>query len=207
VVSGESATGNAPLADGQAVREPHAPEPFEILKAPSEIEGGNRRGGPPCGESANVRICRAGHSADHQNAKGHRKIWRREWDSNPRYRFWAVHAISSRAPSANSDISPQFSRPVLPQKTQRVIGVSNQNLSALFAVNRFPLTTDYWSLIFGGEGGIRTHVPRFWQGKSISSRPRYDHFGTSPCAPRRSASAFGRNPAAASSIRPPVPQV
>jgi hypothetical protein len=32
----------------------------------------------------------------------------------------------------------------------------------------------------GGEGGIRTHVPRYSRGKSISSRPRYGHFGTSP---------------------------
>ena len=32
----------------------------------------------------------------------------------------------------------------------------------------------------GGEGGIRTHVPRYSRDKSISSRPRYDHFGTSP---------------------------
>jgi hypothetical protein len=33
-----------------AVRDPHGPEPFEILKAPSEIEGGNRRGVPSYGD-------------------------------------------------------------------------------------------------------------------------------------------------------------
>jgi hypothetical protein len=32
----------------------------------------------------------------------------------------------------------------------------------------------------GGEGGIRTHVPCSSQDKSISSRPRYGLFGTSP---------------------------
>ena len=42
-----------------------------------------------------------------------------------------------------------------------------------------------WSLVgwagqvIGGEGGIRTHVPRL-RDKAISSRPRYGHFGTSP---------------------------
>gem|GEM_PF-6794386 len=75
-----------------------------------------------------------------------------------------------------------------------LIGVQ-KNISALFAVNRSPLPTEYGLLILGGEGGIRTHVPRFWQGKSISSRPRYDHFGTSPCAPILFPSASGRSPA------------
>src|SRR6185436_17213232 len=32
---------------------------------------------------------------------------------------------------------------------------------------------------FGGEGGIRTHVPPHGD-KALSRRPRYDHFGTSP---------------------------
>ena len=31
----------------------------------------------------------------------------------------------------------------------------------------------------GGEGGIRTHVPEL-PDHPISSRRRYDHFGTSP---------------------------
>jgi hypothetical protein len=33
--------------------------------------------------------------------------------------------------------------------------------------------------IGGGEGGIRTHVPEL-PDHPISSRRRYDHFGTSP---------------------------
>jgi hypothetical protein len=33
--------------------------------------------------------------------------------------------------------------------------------------------------LFGGEGGIRTHVPEL-PDHPISSRRRYDHFGTSP---------------------------
>jgi hypothetical protein len=33
---------------------------------------------------------------------------------------------------------------------------------------------------FGGEGGIRTHVPGSTPDKTLSRRPRYDHFGTSP---------------------------
>ncbi len=35
-------------------------------------------------------------------------------------------------------------------------------------------------LALGGEGGIRTHVPRSSRDKAISSRPRYGLFGTSP---------------------------
>ena len=34
-------------------------------------------------------------------------------------------------------------------------------------------------LKYGGEGGIRTHVPGLTD-HPISSRRRYDHFGTSP---------------------------
>ncbi len=33
--------------------------------------------------------------------------------------------------------------------------------------------------VIGGEGGIRTHVPEL-PDHPISSRRRYDHFGTSP---------------------------
>jgi hypothetical protein len=36
----------------------------------------------------------------------------------------------------------------------------------------------------GGEGGIRTHVPEL-PDHPISSRRRYDHFGTSPAVPGR----------------------
>jgi hypothetical protein len=36
----------------------------------------------------------------------------------------------------------------------------------------------------GGEGGIRTHVPEL-PDHPISSRRRYDHFGTSPDFPFR----------------------
>lgn len=37
-------------------------------------------------------------------------FWRRERDLNPRYRFKPVYSLSRRAPSANSDISPEFDR-------------------------------------------------------------------------------------------------
>ena len=47
----------------------------------------------------------------------------------------------------------------------------------LSAASRLLTTAGY---IVGGEGGIRTHVPGSSPDKSISSRPRYDHFGTSP---------------------------
>ena len=73
----------------------------------------------------------------------------------PSVHLLGVHTISSRAPSASSGISPQdFSRNIL--------------VAVFVALN------------YGGEGGIRTHVPCSSQDKSISSRPRYDHFGTSP---------------------------
>ena len=48
------------------------------------------------------------------------------------------------------------------------------------AISHRPRVKFSFAEFSGGEGGIRTHVPRYWQGKSISSRPRYDHFGTSP---------------------------
>ena len=48
------------------------------------------------------------------------------------------------------------------------------------------------SISSGGEGGIRTHVPRSSRDKSISSRPRYDHFGTSPHKPIRDFPAASR---------------
>ena len=35
------------------------------------------------------------------------------------------------------------------------------------------------TLFYGGEGGIRTHVPAYAD-HLISSQRRYDHFGTSP---------------------------
>ncbi len=71
------------------------------------------------------------------------------------------------------------------------------------AVSHSPKAKFSSAEIPGGEGGIRTHVPRFWQGKSISSRPRYDHFGTSPFTPILCPSASGRSPAAACGIPPP----
>src|SRR5262249_41293876 len=41
----------------------------------------------------------------------------------------------------------------------------------------------------GGEGGIRTHVPL--RDKTLSRRPRYDHFGTSPISMRGAAARRG----------------
>jgi hypothetical protein len=45
----------------------------------------------------------------------------------------------------------------------------------------------------GGEGGIRTHGPGF-PGQPISSRPRYDHFGTSPAIPAERGKRTVRSP-------------
>ena len=52
----------------------------------------------------------------------------------------------------------------------------------LLGYTRFPVVPlrPLGHLSLGGEGGIRTHVPCSSQDKSISSRPRYGHFGTSP---------------------------
>ncbi len=47
-----------------------------------------------------------------------------------------------------------------------------------------------WVLGVGGEGGIRTRVPVL-PDHPISSRRRYDHFGTSP-QPRSCLGAVGR---------------
>ena|GEM_PF-4734514 len=95
--------------------------------------------------------------------------WRRERDSNPRYHVLVVHAISSRAPSASSDISPRDHAP----------GGRLEPPAPRWAAHRNGCAPN-----FGGEGGIRTHVPRSSRDKSISSRPRYDHFGTSPVSDR-----------------------
>ena len=54
--------------------------------------------------------------------------------------------------------------------------------------NRAPAGTDAPKLLIeknfrgGGEGEIRTHVPEL-PDHPISSRRRYDHFGTSPAVP------------------------
>ena len=48
------------------------------------------------------------HSLRHKKSRRFKRdfLWRREWDSNPRYAC-DVHTISNRAPSASSDISPR----------------------------------------------------------------------------------------------------
>ena len=48
------------------------------------------------------------HSLRHKKSRVFKRdfLWRREWDSNPRYAC-DVHTISNRAPSASSDISPR----------------------------------------------------------------------------------------------------
>ncbi len=63
----------------------------------------------------------------------------------------------------------------------------------------------------GGEGGIRTHVPGYSPDKTISSRPRYDHFGTSPrglflsrSRGRHFPAAGGKNPEASPGSHPPA---
>src|SRR3972149_12318522 len=43
----------------------------------------------------------------------------------------------------------------------------------------------------GGEGGIQPHVPGYYPDKTLSRRPRSNHFGTSPwreCSPSRGTS-------------------
>ena len=121
----------------------------------------------------------------------------------------AEHTISSRAPSANSGISPHYQTKVCltteitknkssqilyfvskPWKMKiQIIAVQFQIISnTLFFLSEVSVPLVVCHLIalirplklIGGEGGIRTHVPGYSPDKSISSRPRYDHFGTSP---------------------------
>ena len=94
----------------------------------------------------------------------------------------AEHTISSRAPSANSGISPHFLLSAFSsQLLALALSLKLSNLPKLSsvlqgAISQLPAA----NYIVGGEGGIRTHVPGYSPDKSISSRPRYDHFGTSP---------------------------
>jgi hypothetical protein len=67
-----------------------------------------------------------------------RKKWRRERDSNPRYRFeGGTRDFQSRSFGQLGHLSAMKS-----------------------ASADFIMPTEYCSLILGGEGGIRTHVPR-----------------------------------------------
>ena len=68
-----------------------------------------------------------------------RKMWRRERDSNPRYRLLAVHAISSRAPSASSDISPKYLSASSPLRGGFRCGLSRfYDLSLIFQDSQQP---------------------------------------------------------------------
>ncbi len=73
----------------------------------------------------------------------------------PSVHLLGVHTISSRAPSA-----------------------SRASLHNIHLTD--PCSAPAGGKPGGGEGGIRTHVPCSSQDKSISSRPRYGRFGTSP---------------------------
>ena len=61
-----------------------------------------------CAPFALKRTGKLSHSLRHKKSRGFKRdfLWRREWDSNPRYAC-DVHTISNRAPSASSDISPR----------------------------------------------------------------------------------------------------
>ena len=114
----------------------------------------------------------------------------------------AEHTISSRAPSANSGISPHCQTKVY-LTTENTEDTENESSQILYSASkpwkmklqksrstsRLFQTRSLSSVVcnlvvikklIGGEGGIRTHVPGYSPDKSISSRPRYDHFGTSP---------------------------
>ncbi len=122
-----------------------------------------------------------------ERKQGLDQVWRRERDSNPRYTFWAY----TRFPV----VLLQPARTSLRMKTS-------------YRLLLFPQAFRF----FGGEGGIRTHVPCSSQDKSISSRPRYGHFGTSPhyrdqqlpCLSRRERKKPWSNRAQACSSTPPT---
>ena len=82
--------------------------------------------------------------------------WRRERESNPRYTFVGIHTISSRAPSA--------ARTSLPEK-QYFLSYGRSVTSRYLSMAERGGFEPPWELV----------TP-----KSISSRSRYDHFGTSP---------------------------
>lgn len=94
----------------------------------------------------------------------------------PSVHLLGVHTISSRAPSA--------SRTSLPNNLfilhDDPPGTGSHSLWPLFARGGGSSPPPGRRFDNGGEGGIRTHVPCSSQDKSISSRPRYGHFGTSP---------------------------
>ena len=80
-----------------------------------------------------------------QNLKS-KIIWRKGWDSNPRYPF-EVHSISSAASSA----TPAPFRKKIPNfKLQ----IPNHDSNTIWN-----LKSGIWNL-YGGEGGIRTHGTR-----------------------------------------------
>ncbi len=90
------------------------------------------------------------------------KHWRRGWDS------------TVQAPA----FSPAPPRPPQPPAALRKVALSLATRSAA-ASGSNPIISDLKNI--GGGGGIRTHVAAR-TAKSISSRPRYGHFGTPPRA-------------------------
>ncbi len=118
-----------------------------------------------------------------------KKKWRRGWDSNPRYgypytRFPSVllkplgHLSTSHSCRRSSHFACRtspFSR--FPDASPRLI-------PAVSCTERGPGNLANPASGYGG-GGIRTHVPSSSPDNPISSRARYDHFGTPPYSCKR----------------------
>ena len=106
------------------------------------------------------------------------RTWRRERDSNPRYQSPGTHDFQS-CPFGQlghlSVISAQTHSSQPPFQTTK--NFFDGSVSPSAAIEISPIF--FQGKNIGGEGGIRTHGPSF-PGQPISSRPRYNHFGTSP---------------------------
>jgi hypothetical protein len=84
----------------------------------------------------------------------------------------AVHTISSRAPSASSDISPG------PNPTRGTICYRNARTFQLWRLRTTSLKSNHMKFR-GGEGGIRTHDPAFNRIPLFESGA-FSHSATSP---------------------------
>jgi hypothetical protein len=97
--------------------------------------------------------------------------WRRRWDCSRLRRSSLAHARDRRRDGAPASCAGALRRLVEPKGSNPVSAIRPKNQKG--ARGPFLIYCD------GGGGGIRTHVPEL-PDHPISSRRRYDHFGTPP---------------------------
>jgi hypothetical protein len=102
--------------------------------------------------------------------------WRREGDSNPRYTFVGIHTISSRAPSA---ARTSLHHRLVCVRAFNLYAHGHSEPGSLCACPVAGNRENRIVISMAERGGFEPPWGLLAP-KSISSRSRYDHFGTSP---------------------------